>query len=72
MYLITEVVWVVLQVTCRRSLGVAGEQPLTLNVPELSPIEAQQLLRKMAPVPTTHAAMIAELCGCMPLALRLW
>ena len=39
-----------LLLTCRRSLGIAGEQPLTINVPELSTGEAQQMLRRMAPV----------------------
>ena len=52
-------------------LGVPGEQPLTISVTELSPAEAQQLLRQMSQVPEAHAAVIAELCGCMPLALRL-
>jgi len=61
-----------LLLTCRRSLGIAGEQPLTISVPELSTDEAQHMLRKMDPsIPEAHAALIAELCGCMPLALRL-
>eukprot|EP00966_Prymnesium_polylepis_P098249 2275418-Prymnesium_polylepis.2 len=38
-----------LLLTCRRSLGIPGEQPLTLNVPELSTAEAQQMLRRMDP-----------------------
>ena len=29
-------------------LGVPGEQPLTISVTELSPAEAQQLLRQMS------------------------
>lgn len=32
---------------------------------------SQALLRQMAPISPSHAAVVAELCGCMPLALRL-
>ena len=60
-----------LLLTCRRGVGVANEQPLNLAVPELSAVEAKQMLQSMARVPSTHAATLAELCGGMPLALRL-
>lgn len=60
-----------LLLTCRKAVGVPHEQPFTLPVTELQPLEAQALLRMMAPVPASHAAVIADLCGCMPLALRL-
>ncbi|KOO31608.1 tetratricopeptide repeat family [Chrysochromulina tobinii] len=60
-----------LLLTCRREIGIPDEQPLTIAVPQLSELEAISLLQTMARVPPTHAASIAELCGCMPLALRL-
>lgn len=60
-----------LLLTCRKSLGVCNEQPLNLAVPELAMAEAKQMLQSMARMPSTHAATLAELCGCMPLALRL-
>ena len=60
-----------LLLTCRKSVGVAEEQPLTIAIPELDVPEAKRLLQNMARVPEAHAASIAELCGCMPLALRL-
>ena len=60
-----------LLLTCRREIGIPDEQPLTIAVPQLSELEAISLLQTMARVPPTHAATIAELCGCMPLALRL-
>ena len=61
-----------LLLTCRKSLAVADEQPLNIQIPELSAAEARLMLQNMAPrVPHTHAAALAELCGNMPLALRL-
>ena len=35
-------------------LGVPGEQPLTISVTELSPAEAQQLLRQMSQAHEAH------------------
>ena len=60
-----------LLLTCRKTIGIPNEHPLTLTVKELGAHEAQELLRSMAQVPESHAAIIAELCGGMPLALRL-
>ena len=61
-----------LLLTCRKSVGVADETPLTIPMSGLTPSEASILLQNMAPrVPHTHAAALAELCGNMPLALRL-
>ena len=37
-----------LLLTCRKMLGVPGEQPLTISVNELSAEEAKQMLRQMA------------------------
>ena len=39
-------------------LGVPGEQPLTISVTELSPAEAQQLLRQMSQVPTARLVRV--------------
>ena len=44
-------------------IGIPNEQPLTLAVKELEAHEAQELLRSMANVPESHAAIIAQLCG---------
>ena len=60
-----------LLLTCRKSVGVADEAPLTIPLPELHTAEAVRLLQTMCRVPDSHATSISELCGCMPLALRL-
>ena len=62
-----------LLLTCRKSLGVADENPLNIPMPELNTQEAKTLLQNMAPgrVASAHATALAELCGNMPLALRL-
>ena len=56
-------------------LGVPGEQPLTLGVTELSPSEAQQLLRQMAQplqLPEAHAQVIELQCPCKSFWVRFW
>ena len=61
-----------LLLTCRKSVGVADELPLTIHMEELSREEAKHMLQSMAPrVPHTHALELCALCGNMPLALRL-
>ena len=61
-----------LLLTCRKSLGIVDETPLTISIDQLTPYEAKLMLQHMAPnVPPAHATALAELCGNMPLALRL-
>ena len=60
---------VVLLVTSRRHFTLPGM--LTRQLDALPPADARDLLLKIAPRIGGHAPAIAELCGCLPLALRL-
>jgi len=59
----------VLLVTSRRHFTLPGLFPLSLDA--LPPADARELLIKIAPRIGDHADEIAELCGRLPLALRL-
>jgi tetratricopeptide (TPR) repeat protein len=58
-----------LLLTSRRRFPLPGMQTLDLEV--LSQEEAEGLLLKIAPRIGSAASRMAELCGCLPLALRL-
>jgi hypothetical protein len=55
-------------VTTRRHFPLAGCHGLEIK--KLPPEKARELLLKIAPRIGNHADRIAELCGCLPLALR--
>ncbi|UCC29066.1 MAG: tetratricopeptide repeat protein [Phycisphaerales bacterium] len=59
----------VLLVTSRRHFALPGLAPLDLNM--LEPPAARDLLLKICPRIGDHASEIAELCGHLPLALRI-
>ena len=61
-----------LLLTCRRSLGIAGENPVTINVPELSTGEAQQMLRRMDPVRREREGCTGGSAGGDISAVRVW
>jgi len=56
-------------VTSRWSFSVPGLEPLNLDT--LDPEEARALLLRIAPRIRDHEGEIAQLCGCLPLALCL-
>ena len=61
-----------LLLTSRKAVQLADFSPHIVSCSELSVAEAAALLKQMAPgTPKQHSETIAELCGCMPLALRL-
>jgi tetratricopeptide (TPR) repeat protein len=56
-------------VTSRRTFVLPGLQPLRLDV--LNPDDARDLLLSICPRLDAHAGRLAELCGHLPLALRI-
>jgi tetratricopeptide (TPR) repeat protein len=58
-----------LLITSRRRFTLPGLSPVNLD--SLSPADAEALLLKIAPRLDTQAAQLGQLCGYLPLALRL-
>jgi len=59
----------ILLVTSRQQLSLPGS--VSRNLDSLSPVDARALLLKIAPHLGDYASKMAELCGNLPLALRL-